>query len=144
MCQWSLISKLQLHSWRAAEIVTYRLRWRGRSGRGMLQEIRCQLHSGEMGKLPYNQIHKAATTIHQNYSGYEMQDDENQFWKSISQVNAVLIPSPWNNSTIVAKTLPVLSQDPHKNPADPVFQKSNNEKIKSCGAFPLSALFMNS
>jgi len=59
-------------------------------------------------------------------------------------VNIVLIPSPWNNTTVAAKPLLVLSQDPCKNPAGPVFQKSNNEKIKSCGAFPLSALFMNS
>lgn len=73
-----------------------------------------------------------------------MQDDENQLWRIISQANTVLIPSHWNNLTLVAKTSPVLSHNPCENSADPVFQKSNNEKIKSCGAFPPSALFMNS
>lgn len=48
-----------------------------------------------------------------------------------------------NNSTPVAP-LPVPSEDPYRNKADSVFQKSNNEKIKSCGAFPLSALLINS
>lgn len=49
-----------------------------------------------------------------------------------------------SNNYILAATLPVPSEDPYRNEADSVFQKSNNEKIKSCGAFPLSALLINS
>lgn len=55
--------------------------------------------------------------------------------KLYKQVNTVLIPFPNNDCTLVAETLLVLPQDPCRNVADPVFQKSNNEKIKSCSAF---------
>lgn len=110
----------------------------------MLQDIKFTLHSRKQEITSYNQTYKAQTIIQKTYSGYQIQDDENQFLRSISQVNTVLIPSPWNNPTVAAKHCYFCHKILAKNPADPVFQKSNNEKIKSCGAFPLSALFMNS
>lgn len=68
---------------------------------------------------------------------------ERESRKNREQISKELIPFHSNN-TPVATTLLVLPEEPYRKEADPVFQKGNNEKIKSCGAFPLPALLINS
>lgn len=69
--------------------------------------------------------------------GWEREPEKNR-----QQINKELIPFHSNSYTSSRNIASAVR--PYRNEANRVFQKSNNEKIKSCGAFPLSALLINS